>query len=68
MRNRIAPATPKKSIGLRPKRSWNQTERRSNTPTGIRRQLNLDVPALRGYSGTGSESSRNPSAAAITTM
>ena len=68
MTNRIAPAMPKKSIGLRPKRSWNQTERRSNRPTGIRRQPNLDVPAFRGCSGTGSESSRNPSAAAITTM
>ena len=37
-------------------------------PTGIRRQVNLDTPARRGYSGTGKESSRNPSAAAITTM
>ena len=48
MRNRMAPATPKKSIGLRPKRSWNQTETRSKTPTGIRRQLNFEMPAFRG--------------------
>jgi hypothetical protein len=48
MRNSTAPATPKKSIGLRPKRSWNQTETRSNSPTGMRRQLNFDTPALRG--------------------
>ena len=53
--NRMAPPTPKKSIGFRPKRSWNQTETRSNTPTGIRLQLNLEMPARRGYSGTGSD-------------
>ena len=37
-------------------------------PTGMRRQVNFETPARRGYSGTGSESSRKPSAAAITTM
>jgi hypothetical protein len=63
-----APMPPKKSSGFRPKRSWNQTESRSSTPTGIRFQLNFEMPAFRGYSGTGSEVRRAPSAAATTTM
>src|SRR5438477_544284 len=46
--NSTAPATPKNSIGLRPKRSWNHTERRSNTPTGMRPSPNFDFPARRG--------------------
>ena len=66
--NSVAPAMPKNSIGFRPKRSWNHTLIRSNRPTGIRCQPNFDVPARRGWSGTGRESSRNPSAAAMTTM
>ena len=68
MRKSSAPATPKKSIGFRPKRIWNQTEMRSMTPTGMRRQLNLETPCLRGWSGTGRESRRKPSTAAMTTM
>src|SRR5256885_149638 len=54
-----APETPKNSIGLRPKRSWNHTEIKSSTPTGMRPIPNLDLPACRGWSGTGRSASRN---------
>src|SRR5690606_3386107 len=67
-RNSSAPPIPKNSIGLRPKRNWNQTDSRSRTPTGIRRHVNFDTPAVRGYNGTGTDVSRCPSAAAIATM
>ena len=63
-----APGSPKNSIGFRPKRSWNHTDRRSSTPTGMRPIPNFDLPAVRGYSGTGCSATRNPWAAAMTTM
>ena len=40
--------SPKNSIGFRPKRSWNQTDRRSRLPIGIRFQVNFETPARRG--------------------
>src|SRR5207245_1293807 len=40
--NNIAPMIPKNSIGLRPKRSWNHTDMRSRTPTGMRLIPNLE--------------------------
>src|SRR2546422_7494524 len=58
---RMAPERPKNSIGLRPKRSWNQTESRSSTPTGMRPRPNFDFPARRGCSGTGCSASRKRS-------
>jgi hypothetical protein len=65
---RMPPDTPKKSIGLRPNRSVNHTDSRSVIPTGMRLKPNFEVPARRGCSVTGRWSTRNPSAAATTTM
>ena len=60
---------PKKSIGFRPKRSWNHTLKQvEDADRESAASRTSRCPARRGYSGTGSESSRKPSAAAITTM
>src|SRR5436309_90606 len=63
-----APVTPKNSIGLRPNLSWNHTDTKSSTPTGMRPMPNFDRPARRGWSETGCSRSRKPCAAAMTTM